>query len=68
MVTHSVFLPGESHEHRNLVGYSPWGRKSIGHKLATRQQQQYLVAYYFIGILEKLKIYVPIPNFSMCCS
>ena len=22
-----VFLPGESHEQRNLVGYSPWGRK-----------------------------------------
>ena len=23
-----VFLPGESHGQRNLVGYSPWGRKS----------------------------------------
>ena len=22
-----VFLPGESHEGRSLVGYSPWGRK-----------------------------------------
>ena len=22
-----VFLPGEFHEQRNLVGYSPWGRK-----------------------------------------
>ena len=22
-----VFLPGESHGQRNLVGYSPWGRK-----------------------------------------
>ena len=22
-----VFLPGESHGHRSLVGYSPWGRK-----------------------------------------
>ena len=21
------FLPGESHRWRNLVGYSPWGRK-----------------------------------------
>ena len=20
-----VFLPGESHGHRNLAGYSPWG-------------------------------------------
>ena len=24
----SIFLPGESHGHRSLVGYSPWGRKS----------------------------------------
>ena len=23
-----VFLPGESHGQRNLVGYSPWGHKS----------------------------------------
>ena len=23
-----VFLPGESHEQRSLVGYSPWGRES----------------------------------------
>ena len=23
----SIFLPGESHGQRNLVGYSPWGRK-----------------------------------------
>ena len=22
-----VFLPGESHGQRNLVGYSPWGHK-----------------------------------------
>ena len=22
-----VFLPGEPHGQRNLVGYSPWGRK-----------------------------------------
>ena len=24
---HSVFLPGESHGQRSLVGYSPWGLK-----------------------------------------
>ena len=22
-----VFLPGEFHEQRNLIGYGPWGRK-----------------------------------------
>ena len=27
-----VFLPGESHQQRRLVGYSPWGHKeSIKH-------------------------------------
>ena len=25
MATHLVFLPGESHGQRGLVGYSPWG-------------------------------------------
>ena len=29
MATHSVFLPGESHEKRNLTGYSPWGCKEL---------------------------------------
>ena len=24
--TTPVFLPGESHGHRSLAGYSPWGR------------------------------------------
>ena len=27
MATHSVFLPGESHGQRRLVGYGPRGRK-----------------------------------------
>ena len=27
MASHSVFLPGESHGQRSLVGYSPWDRK-----------------------------------------
>ena len=27
MATHSVFLPGEFHGQRSLVGYSPWGHK-----------------------------------------
>ena len=25
----SVFLPGESHGQRSLVGYSPWGHKEL---------------------------------------
>ena len=27
MATHSIFLPGESHGHRSLAGYSPWGHR-----------------------------------------
>ena len=27
MATTPVFLPGEFHGQRSLVGYSPWGRK-----------------------------------------
>ena len=30
MATHSS-IPGESHVQRSLVGYSPWGRKKVGH-------------------------------------
>ena len=29
MAAHSVFLPGESHGHRSLVGYSPFGHKKL---------------------------------------
>ena len=30
MATHSSgFLPGESHEQRSLVGYSPWGHREL---------------------------------------
>ena len=25
----TVFLPGESHGQRSLVGYSPWGQKEL---------------------------------------
>ena len=39
-----VFLPGKSHGQRN----SPWGRKRVGHNLATKQQQ---IQTYTIPIL-----------------
>ena len=34
-----VFLPGELHGQRRLVGYSPWGHKRVGHDLVTKLQQ-----------------------------
>ena len=35
MVTTPVFWPGESHEWRNLVGYSPWGHTELNMTEAT---------------------------------
>ena len=29
MASHSIFLPGESHGQRSLVGYNPWGHKEL---------------------------------------
>ena len=34
-----VFLPGNSHGQRSLLGYSPWDCKNVGHNLVTKQQQ-----------------------------
>ena len=35
-----VLLSVESHGERSLVGYSPWGCKTVRNNLATVQQQQ----------------------------
>ena len=35
-----VFLPGKSHGRRNLVGYSPWGRKEWGMTEQLHHQMQ----------------------------
>ena len=32
-----VFLPGEFHGQRSLVGYNPWSHQ-VGHELSTEQQ------------------------------
>ena len=39
MATHSIFLPGKSHEQRCLAGYSPCSCKRVRRDLMTRQQQ-----------------------------
>ena len=33
-----VFLLGNSHGQRSLVGYSPWGSKRVGYNLVAKQQ------------------------------
>ena len=37
LATHSSLLAGKSHGQRSLADYSPWGRKRVGHDLATKQ-------------------------------
>ena len=39
MTTTPVFLPGESHGHRSLVGYSPWGHKKSDGKELDRTER-----------------------------
>ena len=40
MATSPVFLPGESHRQSGLVGYSPWGHKTVRHDLVTKQTKR----------------------------
>ena len=32
------YCPGKPHGQRSLVGYSPWGHKSVRHSLSTKEQ------------------------------
>ena len=41
MATHSIFLPGESHGQRRLVGYSPQGHKESDTTEATKHSCTY---------------------------
>ena len=40
-----VFLPGKSQGQGSLVGYSPWGHKSVGHDFMTKQHSQILSTF-----------------------
>ena len=37
----SVFLPGKSRGQKRLVGYSPWGRKRVGHDIVTKHHHHH---------------------------
>ena len=43
-----VFLPGESHGQRSLVGYGPWGRKELD------TTEQLILAYFFLLLVDTL--------------
>ena len=57
-----VFLPGESHGQRNLVGYSPWDRKRVRCDLMTKQQWIVLALAKYLGLSSQgaLMRWVPI--------
>ena len=42
----SVFLPGESHGQRSLVGYSPWGCKQLD------MTEQLTTAFFLLSLQE----------------
>ena len=39
MATHSSIPADKSRGQRSLAGYSPWGHKTVGHYLTTKQQK-----------------------------
>ena len=49
MAIHSVLLPGKSHGQRNLIGYSPWGRK----KSDTTEETHFPLDKYRIKYFQK---------------
>ena len=57
-----VFLPGESHGQRRLVGYSPWDRRRVGRDLATKQQKSVRLA-----VLAVSKRMVQWHEVRLCC-
>ena len=50
-----VFLPGESHEQRNLVGYSPQGHKESATTTATQHSCTHLGLYGQIVVFQSLE-------------
>ena len=41
MAIHSSILAWKAHGQRNLVGYSPWGCKGVGHELTPEHEQEH---------------------------
>ena len=61
MATHPVFLPGEFHGQRSLVGYSPWGPKELD--MTKQLTLSLLSSYYKIYVIAIQKTCTNIPIF-----
>ena len=55
-----VFLPGESHEQRGLVGYSPQGGQDLD--LTEAAQHTDASAYPRVGLIQPQKWHLPLPH------
>ena len=62
-----VFFPGKSHGQKSLEGYSPWGRKRVGHDLVTKQQQHVYTCMYIWIYTQKIKAGPKKPNIKDFC-
>jgi len=49
-----IFLPGEFHGQRSLVGYSPWGHKEFNTTEATERKHTYIL---FFILSQSKKVY-----------
>ena len=59
-----VFLPGESHGQRSLVGYSPWGRKE-----SDTTERLHFLSLCIVDSILRLLLYFPqyLENYVHCC-
>ena len=62
MATHFVFLPGESHRQRSLVGYSPWGRKD-----SDTTERLHVISYMYIYMILSLLLSLAVLGL-LCCT
>ena len=53
-----VFLPGESHVQRSLVGYSPWGHKEWGRSQVWCCKEQYCIGTWNVRSMNQGKLEV----------
>ena len=49
----SLFLPGKFHGQRIQEGYSPWGRKRVGHDLVNIYTYTHIL---FLNTLKKIEV------------
>ena len=69
MTTNPVFLPGESHGQRNLVGYGPWGHKELE---TTEQLSMYWIwisnLYFKINMSKTKPFFWSVVDLQYCIS